>query len=147
MAYCSSFKADQVIVHTGRFTADEIFVVAMLRTIKPDLKIIFDNDVNNAKQMAKNIGEIAVDLGIYCKTPNIPCSTAWDLFGHDICKDEKSFAAIRDDIVQEIVNRDSIAYKMEMFNPGYNNHIPYVMAFHKAIVWVQWLIKAYIDNI
>lgn len=143
------FTYKQVITHSGSFTAEDVFSVALLRMINPAIKIVFAGPGEGDKcfRAAHDIFEEPIIYNI----PVMPGSInsfeiLWREFGLFVCKDYEKRKLIEETFINDIIKEESSLKKaVEKLNykPGSND--TEVMAFHRAMNIAIILLKAQIN--
>ena len=161
------FNYDQVITHSTIFHADDVFGCAMCRLIKPDIEIIRTLDVDKHLQMAANIGKKAlvfdIGLGKYDHhqedkalrtdgTPYCGVGLLWRDYGYLLCPDKEAWQKMDQTLILPIDKADNgiaqnpLSVSIKVMNPNWDSNVSEDLAFHRAVLLAEQILKAYVEH-
>lgn len=161
------FDYDQVITHSTIFHSDDVFGVAMCRLIDPKIEIIRTLEVEKHLEMARNVGKKAIvfDIGLgkydhhqvdkALRPDGIPyCGFGllWRDFGYLLCPEKDARDKVDQTLVIAIDKADNgvaqnlVSATIKTMNPQWDSDISENVAFHRAVLVAEQMLKAHIDH-
>lgn len=161
------FDYDQVITHSTIFHSDDVFGVAMCRLIDPKIEIIRTLEVEKHLEMARNVGKKAIvfdiGLGKYDHhqvdkalrpdgTPYCGFGLLWRDFGYLLCPEKDARDKVDQTLVIAIDKADNgvaqnlVSTTIKTMNPQWDSDISENVAFHRAVLVAEQMLKAHVDH-
>ena len=161
------FDYDQVITHSTTFHSDDVFGVAMCRLIDPKIEVIRTLEVDKYLEMARNAGKKAlvfdIGLGKYDHhqadkvlrpdgTPYCGFGLLWRDFGYLLCPEKEAWTKVDQTLVIGIdkadngVARNLLSSSISTMNPQWDSNMSENVAFHRAEMIAEIILKAHIDH-